>query len=307
MVSRLMRGTVILAACALLIPLAMALLAAPARAQAPTLVVSSPQPGAVVEGNVAFQGTVEDPDGNLDSVEIAIEGANPVLKVKLPGAKFNATWEKSWNSQGARDGLRQVSIVAVDKAGETSQPVNFTLLVDNFKEPRLVKTEILFDAEGDSNFATWRDLEAVPTTRLSFELSFSEEIDEASLQGSVGFLGGEATWQLASQDGLLFWLNVSYLQVDTAYNLTVTNSTMDLAENPLMTLYELSFHTAPEATPGTPTTGGAFFLPFDPLWLWISGIAGGATVAGVVVWKKGLHRRFIDSLRGLSDRLRRRD
>ncbi|MFQ6013449.1 MAG: Ig-like domain-containing protein [Thermoplasmata archaeon] len=307
MVSHLTRGAIILAACALLVPLAVALLAAPARAQAPTLVVSSPQPGAVVTGDVLFQGTVEDSDGNLDSVEIAIEGANPALKVKFPGAKFNATWEKSWNSQGAPDGLREVSIFAVDKAGETSQPVNFPLLVDNFKEPRLVTTEILFDAEGDSNFAMWRDLEAVPTTRLSFELSFSEEMDEASLGDSVSFLGGEATWQLASQDGLLFWLNVSYVQVDTAYSLTVANSTTDLAGNPLMTPYELSFRTAAEATPGTPTTGGAFFLPIDPLWLWISGIAGGATVAGVVVWKKGLHRRFIDSLRSLSNRLRRRD
>ena len=276
--------------------------------QGPSLAVSSPLPGAIVEGSVLFQGTAQDPDGDLDSIQILIDGGNPALRVRLRGAQTTAAWEKAWDTQRVPDGLRAVSIVATDKAGGTSPPMNFTLIVDNAKEPSVEATKVLFDPQGDSTFTLWKDLAAVPTTRLTFELRFSEEMDEASVRDSISFAGGAATWQVApAEPGMTFLLNVSSFEVDKAYRLAVGPSATDRAGNPIPAPYELSFHTAAEATPGTPTMGGGFSIQFDPFWLWISGIAGGIGVAGAVLWKKGQLRRLSDLLRGLPNRLRRRE
>ncbi|MFQ5837897.1 MAG: Ig-like domain-containing protein [Thermoplasmata archaeon] len=288
--------------------LALAILAVPVKGEGPTVTVTSPQPGIVVEGSVLFQGNAEDPDGDLSSIIITIEGSNPAVKVNLPSAGTNATWEKTWNSQGAPDGLRRVSVVALDKAGQASQPVNFTLLVDNFKEPAFETARLLFDKAGDGSFSPWNDLEAVPTTRLRIELQFSEEMDEMAVRNSMTFSGGDVTWQLAPEGtGEAFSLNVSYLQVNTNYTLTVGTQATDLAGNPLQAPYELNFHTAEEATPGTPEQGGFLPLPFNPLWLWIGGAAGGGAAVGAVLWKKGFLHRMRDFLRRIPMPFRRRE
>ncbi len=288
-----------LAVIALAIPVSLALLAVPAAAAGPTVTVTSPEQGIVVEGNVLFQGTAEDPDGDLSSVAISIEGFNPEIKVNLPGAKGNATWEKLWNSLGAPDGLRKVSIVAKDKAGQTSEPVNFTLLVDNFKEPQVDASRLFFDEAGDGGFTPWNDLEAVPTTRVGVEITFSEEMDGAAVEAALSFTGGTVTWELTPKESTkVFWLNISQLEVSTTYNLTVGTQATDMAGNPLRASHQISFHTVAEATPGTPEQAG-FQLPFDPLWLWIGGAAGGGAIAGVVSWKKGWLSRLYNYIRQL--------
>ncbi len=280
--------------------LALAMLAAPAKGEEPTVTVTGPLPGAVVEGSVLFQGTAEDADGDLKSVIITIEGVKAPQKVNLPGASSNATWEKLWNSWGAPDGLRRVSVVAEDKAGQSSGPVNFTLLVDNFKEPRLESFQVLFDEAGDGNYEPWNDLDAVPTTRLSIELRFSEEMDETAVRDSLNLTGGDASWQLVGQDaGKVFSANVSYLEVNTNYTVSVDTTATDRAGNTLQASRELIFHTAEEATPGTPKPGGVLSLPFDPIWLWVGGGVGGGAVAGVVLWKRG----FLSRLRPLLERI----
>ncbi|MFQ6013361.1 MAG: Ig-like domain-containing protein [Thermoplasmata archaeon] len=301
------RRTAVLALGAL-VPLVLALSAIPVQAEGLSVTVSSPLPEAVVEGSVLLQGTAQDPDGDLASVQILIDGGTPALRVKLRKADSDATWEKAWNTEKVPDGRREVSVVATDKEGGTSPPMNFSLIVDNDKEPSVEATRILFDGPGDATFSLWDDLDAVPTTRLTFEVRFSEEMDEASVLDSISFAGGEAAWQLAAlAPGTTFLLNVSSFEVDLAYLLMVGSSATDRAGNPLQAPYELSFRTVAEATPGTPTQGVALSAPFNPLWLGIAGAAGGIGVAGAVLWKMGQVRRLSGFLRGLPDRLRRRE
>lgn len=295
-------------ALATLVPFVLALSAVPVQAEGLSVDVSSPLPGAVVEGSVLLQGTAQDPDGDLASVQILIDDGIATLRVKLRRAESDATWQKAWNTEKVPDGQREVSVAAMDGAGGTSPPMNFTLIVDNDKEPSVETTRIFFDGQGDSNISLWTDLDRVPTTRLTFELRFSEEMDEVSVQESIGFAGGDAAWQMvATEPGTTFLLNVSSFEVDKAYSLTVGPSATDRAGNPVQTAYELSFHTVAEATPGTPTRGVAFAIPFDPLWLWVSGVAGGIGLVGVALWKMGQLRRVSGFLRGLPARLRRRE
>lgn len=299
-------GAVLAALGAALILIAIALLAAPVSAQAPTVTVSSPDPGSIVEGTIEFAGTATDPDGNLGSVKITVQGLNPTLKVNLPGAKYNATWSLTWGSQSVGDGRREVSVVALDKSQEASAPINFTLIIDNFKEPFLENTQVFFDSAGDGMYTPWNALQAVPTTRVGFELRFTEPIEATTLQEAVSFAGGPATWALepgATEE--LYWLNVSYLQVNTTYELTVGTSATDMAGNPLQSAQNLTFHTASEATPGTPEPGGGFFLPVDPLWIWISAGAAGAAVGVVVLHRRGILGKAWEALRRVPERFQR--
>ena len=288
------------------LPLILALAAAPVGAQAPTVVVTSPQAGAVVEGLVAFQGTAEDPDSDLDWVEITIAGAKGLLKQKITGDKASATWEIGWNSQDVADGQQTISVVATDKAGNVSAPTNFTLIVDNSKQPQVENLQLLFDAQGDGKYKPWNKVEEVPTTRLSFEVQLSEEMAEVSLRSAVTFAGGASTWDLTPKGDAAYWVNVSYLQANTSYNFTVGTGATDMAGNPLTDAYASPFHTAAEPTPGTPEGpgGGGFNLPLslDSPLLWIGVVAAAAVVGVAVAWRKGLLTRLKRKVRGFEGR-----
>ncbi len=289
------------------LPLILALAAAPAGAQAPTVVVTSPQAGAVVEGLVAFQGTAEDPDSDLDWVEIIIAGVTgPPLKQKITGDRASATWEISWNSQGVADGRQAISVVATDKAGNASAPTNLTLIVDNVKQPQVENLQLLFDAQSDGKYAPWNKVEEVPTTRLSFKVQLSEEMAEASLRSAVSLAGGASTWDLTPKGDAAYWVNVSYLQANTSYNFTVGTGATDMAGNPLTDAYAYPFHTAAEPTPGTPegpgdSGGGGFNLPLslDSPLLWVGVVAAAAVVGVAVAWRKGLLTRLKEKVRGV--------
>lgn len=289
------------------LPFILALAATPVGAQVPTVGVTSPQAGAVVEGLVAFQGTAEDPDSDLDWVEITVVGAQGApLKQKITGNKASATWEISWDSQDVADGQRAISVVAKDKAGNISAPTNFTLIVDNSKQPQVENIQLLFDAQDDGKYAPWNKVDEVPTTRLSFEVRLSEEMAEASLRSAVSFAGGASTWDLTPKGDAAYWINVSYLQANTSYNFTVGTGATDMAGNPLMDAYDYPFHTAAELTPGTPEGpgdpgGGGFNLPLslDSPFLWIGVGAAAAVVSVAVAWRKGLLTRLKEKLRGV--------
>ncbi len=289
------------------VPMILALLAAPAGAQVLSVIVTSPGPGDIVEGLVAFNGTAHDPGGRLKDVQLAIDGG-PVLTVNIPGNQANATWETSWDSTTVPDGERKAMVTVADKGGETSAPVNVTFVVDNDKEPRLESLQVLFDASGNGTYGLWNNTTLMPTTRLSFELTFSEEMDEASLENGAAFIGGASTWELTQNGTASYWVNVSYLEANTSYNFTVGSPGADLAGNPV-TANGFEFRTVAELTPGTPEPpsdpgdpgdpgdpdepGGGLTLPFSIYspWLWAGVAAAVAAVALVVAWRKGVFVR----------------
>lgn len=278
-------------------PLIFAALAVPAQGASPAVDVTAPSPGGVVEGLVLFQGTAEDSDGDLRWIEIDVEGRQSLLKLKIPGNQANADWEIPWNSVGHADGVRAVSVWAEDKAGQISAAVNFTLVVDNAKEPVVQSVDMLFDAEGDGVYAPWQDLDATPTTRLALELSFSEEMEPESVGGAVAFEGGSSQWTLSSRGEGLFSVNVSFLQANTTYRLTLASSAADMAGNALAAPFNHTFHTSAEPTPGTPEGGGGLTLPFSPVWLWIGGGAAAGAVGVAIAWRTGVLRRVRGRLR----------
>ncbi len=275
--------------------------------QSPSVTVTSPLPGSVVEGKVMFQGTAEDADGDLTFVVISISGEKNDIIVNLPPGETTTAWEKEWKANKKPDGLKEVSVVVMDQGGAASQPVNFTIVLDNAKEPWTKAVKVLFDEAGDGTFAKWLDLDAVPTTRVRFELEFSEEMDSEAVAGSLTLAGGDSSWQLAPQGlGQAYWLEVSYLQVSTNYTLAVTTSATDRAGNPLREPYGLNFTTAAEQTPGTPPQGFLTTIPFDMVWIWVIGAAVGGGVGTAVLWKRGLLGRMwnSDRVRHLRERVR---
>lgn len=282
---------------AVTVPLLLAALALPAHGASPSVDVVSPSPDAVVEGLVLFQGTAEDGDGDLLWIEIAIEGRQALLRVKIPGNRFYAVWQIPWNTQGEADGVRAVSVWAKDKADSVSAPVNFTIVVDNTKEPVVQSVDFLFDADGGGTYTPWQNLDAVPTTRLALELRFSEEMEAGSVGDALDFEGGPAQWTTSPGEGGLFFVNVSYLQANASYNLTIASSAADTAGNSLATPWAFSFHTSPEPTPGTPEGEGDLILPFSPIWLWIGGGAAAGAVGIAVAWRMGALRRVRARLR----------
>lgn len=276
-----------------LVPVILALFSVPAGAQVPSLVVTSPTPGAVVAGEVLFQGTAEDADSDLEWVEIEIVGAKgPPLKTRIPGNRANASWDLLWGSQSQADGRWAVRAVARDKAGTASEPVEFDLIVDNYPEPAVTALQVFFDEAGDGNYTEWTALETMPTTRLSFELRMSETMEEASLLSAMEFLGGGADWTLTPQGGSLYWVNVSYLEADTAYNFTVTSDAVDTAGNSLSENYSFAFRTTAEPTPGTPESGGIDLDALNSPYLWAGVGAAGVVAVALVAYREGLFRRL---------------
>lgn len=273
-------------------PLLLAALAVPAQGASPAVAVTSPAPEGVVEGLVLFQGTAEDSDGDLRWIEIDIEARQSLLKLRIPGNQFNADWEIPWNTVGEADGVRAVSVWAKDKAGQISAPTDFTLVVDNAKEPVVQAVDVLFDATGDGVYAPWQDLDAAPTTRLALELSFSEEMEPGSVEGAVAFEGGSSQWTFTTLGESLFSVNVSFLQANTSYRLTLSSSAADMAGNSLAAPFNLTFHTSAEPTPGTPEGEGGLALPFSPVWLWIGGGAAAGAVGVALAWRSGVFRRL---------------
>ncbi len=286
---RTARNILLPALVSLLLLLFLAAAATPVSGEAPTLTVTSPAPGAVVEGQVLFEGTANDPDGNLRDVFVNIEGVRN-MTANVNG-KTNATWNKNWGSGNVPDGRYQISVVAVDGKGAFSEAVTFAVILDNAKQPRVRDSQFNFDALNDENWAPWNDLQTVPTTRLSLELDFSEEMRD--IRDAVNVTGGEARWDVARGPGSLFWLNISYLQTNTSYTIAVGTRAADLAGNPLTDPHEITFNTTAITTPGTPdpgtaVLGGLFeFLPFDLPWLWIGGaVAAGVVTVAVVRWRR---------------------
>ncbi len=282
----------------LAMPLVLFVLSTPAAGEAPTLTVASPLPGQVVEGDVLFAGTAADADENLRRVEIDI-GDGDSFTVSLPDGEPSDTWEREWDSTNVADGTWEVSVRARDRDGEYSQYVNFTLLVDNEKEPELEDTGLLFNLDGVGEPSPWENRSAVPTTRLTFELRFSEEMDETSVRNAVRFLGGESSWDLWSANGVVYQINVSYLAAGTDYDFVLLTRAEDVAGNPLVAGYALSFRTSELATPGTPARPllGGFALPVDTLWLWVSGVALAVAISGALAWRRGLLARLATRLR----------
>ncbi len=72
-----------------------------------------------------------------------------------------------------------------------------------------------------------------------------------------------------------------------------------------MAPYNITFRTTAEVTPGTPQSG-ILSLPFDSMWLWVGGAAGGVGIAGAVIWKKGIYRNILEGLRSIPTRFRSR-
>lgn len=282
---------------AIVTPLLFAALAVPVQGALPSVNVTSPTPDGVVEGLVFFQGTAEDSDGDLRWIEIDIEGRQSLLKERIPGNQFTTDWEIPWNSVGEAEGVRAVSVWARDKTDQISVAVNFTLVVDNEKEPVVHSVGMLFDAPGDGSYAPWQDLDATPTTRLALELSFSEEMDPESVEGAIGFEGGSSQWAFSSNGAGLLSVNVSFLQANTTYHLTLGSSAEDMAGNPLAVPFNLTFHTSAEPTPGTPEGKGGLSLPFSPVWLWIGGATAAGAVGVAIAWRTGVLRRVRDRLR----------
>ncbi len=276
----------------------------PVSGEAPTLTVASPAPGSVVEGQVLFEGTANDPDGNLRDVFINIEGVKN-MTANVNG-KTSATWDKKWGSGNVPDGRYQISVVAKDGKGAFSAAVTFDVIVDNDKSPSVRDAQFHLDALNDGNWAPWNDLQNVPTTRLSLELDFSEEMRD--IRDAVNLTGGEARWGFARGAGSLFWLNISYLQTNTSYTIAVGTTARDLAGNPLPDPHEIAFTTTTITTPGTPTPGTLDpgipvlqdifeLLPFDlPWWLWIGGAV--AAIAATVAVVRRRRRRGGSKSRG---------
>ncbi len=311
------RGFPVLLAAIAALPVFFALLAVPVWAQAPSVIVTSPETEAVVEGLVTFNGTAHDPGGRLKEVRIAIEGASD-LTVNIPGNKADATWETNWDSTAVPDGQWNASVTASNKGGNISAPVNLTFIVDNDKEPRVEALQVLFDAGANGTYAPWDNATEMPTTRLSFELTFGEEMNKISLQDGVAFVGGASTWDLARNGSASYWVNVSYLEANTSYNFTVGSPGADLAGNAVES-FGFLFQTAAEPTPGTPEPpgepgdpdepgdpgepsdpdepggpgepGGGFNLPLpfslDSPWPWLGAVAVAVAVALVVAHRKG--------------------
>ncbi len=241
---------------------------------------------------------------------VAIEGESP-LTVNIPGNQANATWETSWDSTGVMDGLLNAAVTVSNRDGETSGPMNFTFVVDNDKEPRLEALQILFDAPGNGTYTFWNDTTQMPTTRLSFEVAFSEEMDETSLQDGVAFVGGASAWELTRNSTNSYRVNVSYLEANTSFNFTVGSPGADLAGNSI-TPNGYEFQTVAELTPGTPEPpsepgdpaepgepdepsepGGGLNLPFSLYspWFWGGAVAAAGAVVLVVAWRKGVFVR----------------
>lgn len=292
------------------LPLLFALFAVPVGGQGPTVTVTSPAPGEVVAGAVQFQGTAEAPDAFLQRVDVAIEGVKPSLKYNFGGNQASATWELTWNSQGVLDGRWAVSVTARDKDAAVSAPVEFSVIVDNDPEPRVVSHRFLFDAEGDGGYAPWNDPAAVPTTRLALEIVFSEEMDPATLGSAVSLAGAASSWEREARDRTTHWLTVSHLEVNASYTLQVDVGARDLAGNPLQEAYEVVFTTTAEPTPGTPEgpgTGLALPVGLDSPWLWVGVGSAAAGVAVAVAWRKGLLAPLTTRLGGLKGWMRGSD
>lgn len=295
------------------VSLVLVLTSFPVAAGGHTVTVTSHETGAVVEGQVSLQGAAEDPGNDLKEVTIAIEGS-ATLKKNVPGNQRSYyEWSINWNSQAVTDGWRTVTVTASTQAGP-SEPVVLTLIVDNDKEPKLQTLGLWFDVEANGTYAPWDDFEVMPTTRLSFDLAFSEPMDEDSVREAVAFVGGASSWQLTPQGRDAFWVNVSYLDADTNYTFVLGEVATDLAGNPL-TPNEVVFRTAAEPTPGTPEEppeepndpgdpeGPGTGLDLGPLlsspWLWIGSGAGVAAIGAAVAWRKGLFGRLKERLAGL--------
>lgn len=289
-----------------ILALAMALLAAPVSAQGLTVTVDTPQSGDVVEGEVVFQGTAEDAEGGLRWVELWIEnatGATP--RDRISGNQANATWEIPWNSLSVPDGHHVVSVVARNRTDDVSPAENLTLIVDNAKDPTVEDLRILHDANGTGEYLEWDNFEAVPTTRLALVLEFSEEIEASTLAGAVSFGANESSWELGTQEGSSQRVEVSYLAANASYTFSVGTGATDAAGNPLAEAYTFAFHTAPEATPGTPDgPGGGLSLPIalDSPWLWGAGGAGAAGIVLAVAWRKGALSRVGEKIRSFRGR-----
>lgn len=303
-----------LLAAAAALPLLLSLLSVPVGGQVLSATITAPVPGGVVEGLVLLNGTAHDPAGRLKTVEVAVEDG-PTLAVNIPGNLENATWETEWDSTTVPDGERTVSATALNKDGDVSAPHNVTFIVDNDKEPRLTDFQIRVDLSGNGTDAAWNDTTDMPTTRILFDLAFSEPMNETAIRAGTSFAGGASTWALTPNGTTSYRMNVSYLEANASYNFTVGAPGADLAGNPVAA-YHLEFQTVAEPTDGTPlppeeptdpeepggdpdepgdpegpgTNEGGLNLPFaiESRFLWIGGLVAALAVALGVVWRKGL-------------------
>lgn len=102
----------------------------------PTVSIENPTEGETVNGTVDVSGTASDPEGNLSSVEVRIDGGS------WQTASGTSSWSYSWNSSDVQDGDHKIEArahddntssaidvvnVTVDNEAETNEPPTVTI------------------------------------------------------------------------------------------------------------------------------------------------------------------------------------
>ena len=90
----------------------------------PSLTITSPTSGALLQGSITIEGTASDSNG-IDSVVI-----NPDQGTKYYAATGTTSWTYPFDSTTASDGILIISVITTDNSGLT-RIVNVAVIVDN--------------------------------------------------------------------------------------------------------------------------------------------------------------------------------
>lgn len=155
----------------------------------PTVTLDAPGDGSSVDGTVTIEGTAADPDGNVDEVELRIDGGD------WQTTSGTADWTYQWNTQQASNGPHTIEVRAFDGT-EHSGIETIALHVDNPQvldlEIRAEDIEATMDPVESQIDVTVRNQgnQAAPSFPLLLEYTYNEEvytIGEVEVDGLTGF------------------------------------------------------------------------------------------------------------------------
>ncbi len=92
--------------------------------QAPTITIDKPQDGATVKDSVVVEGTASDPEGDLQTVEVSIDGGT------WQTASGTSSWTYTWDTTDEAEGQHTIEARSYD-GGNHSQVDKHVVTVDN--------------------------------------------------------------------------------------------------------------------------------------------------------------------------------
>src|SRR5262249_8090547 len=94
----------------------------------PTVSLSAPAPGATVSGSSGSLTAAASDDGKVDHVDLLVDGS-------VVGTASSAPYTRTWDSTSVSNGTHNVTVRAIDNAGNTTTSTGVSVTVDNVPAP----------------------------------------------------------------------------------------------------------------------------------------------------------------------------